>query len=265
MLQKCTTSKLARRAKTQACAFQIEIQTQAEADFPERVFVYSYRLFDRYNRRVVSLAVLADDRTDWKPDRFGYSLWGFEIGVRFPIVKLLEYADQAEELASQTNPFAIVVLAHVRTLETRGKPDERRNVKLALVKNLYEHGWSGDDIRKLFRFIDWIMDLPEELKQSFWQEFHEYEERKHMPYITSVERIGMEKGRQEGRKETLVEAIAMDVELKFPDQTAEIMKRVQELDDVDALRAALKAIKTAKTADEFRAALGHASNAGKPS
>src|SRR5215204_6287161 len=55
----------------------IEIQTQAEVEFPERVFVYSYRLYDRYNRKVVSLAVLADDRPAWKPSTFGYTLWGF--------------------------------------------------------------------------------------------------------------------------------------------------------------------------------------------
>jgi len=77
----------------------IEIQTQVETSFGERVFVYGYRLFDRYNRKVVSLAVLADDTPSWKPSSFGYALWGYEIGVRFPAIKLLDYADRMEELA----------------------------------------------------------------------------------------------------------------------------------------------------------------------
>lgn len=242
----------------------IEVQTQVEVDFPQRIFVYSYRLFDRYNRKVVSFAVLADDRQDWRPREFGYAMWGFEIGVRFPIVKLLDFADRVEELVKQPNPFGVVVAAHLKALETRRDPHDRRASKLALVKHLYEHGWSGDDIRKLFRFIDWIMDLPKELEQSFWHDYCEFEEEKHMPYITSVERIGMEKGMEKGlekgmekgmekgRIETLMEAIALDVDIKFPDQAADIMKLVQTLASVDALRSALKAVKTAATAEAFR-------------
>jgi hypothetical protein len=233
----------------------IEIQTQADANFAERLFVYSYRLFDRYNRKVVSLAVLADDRPEWKPNGFSYAMWGFEIGVRFPIVKLLDYATRTAELARHENPFAIVILAHLKTLETRRNPEDRRASKLALVKSLYERGWDADQVRKLFRFIDWIMDLPDELKKSFWQDFHAYEEEKKMPFITSVERIGIEKG----RREALIESIELDVESKFPEQASEIMKCIHAIEDVEKLGAAMRAIKTAKTPDEFRGAF-----AGKP-
>src|SRR5438132_6664726 len=40
----------------------IEVQGQAQATFPQRMFVYNIRTFDRYNRAVVSLTVLADDQ-----------------------------------------------------------------------------------------------------------------------------------------------------------------------------------------------------------
>jgi hypothetical protein len=36
----------------------VEVQGQREQGFPERMFVYSYRIYDRYRRPVVSLAVL---------------------------------------------------------------------------------------------------------------------------------------------------------------------------------------------------------------
>lgn len=38
----------------------IEIQGQPEKVFAERMYIYNYRLFDKYKRRVVSLAVLTD-------------------------------------------------------------------------------------------------------------------------------------------------------------------------------------------------------------
>ena len=38
------------------------------------MFVYNYRLFDRYKRPVASLAVLADAHKRWKPDSYGFSV-----------------------------------------------------------------------------------------------------------------------------------------------------------------------------------------------
>jgi hypothetical protein len=52
----------------------IEIQGQVDTEFPERLYIYNYRLFDRYKRKVVTLAVLADDRVAWRPNEFGYEL-----------------------------------------------------------------------------------------------------------------------------------------------------------------------------------------------
>ena len=65
------------------------------------------------------LAVLGDDRANWRPDHFGYDLWGCRVSFQFPIVKLLDYAPQVAALESHPNPFAAVVLAHLKTRETR--------------------------------------------------------------------------------------------------------------------------------------------------
>lgn len=66
----------------------VEVQSQPESGFAERMYVYNYRIYDRYQRTVVSLAVLGDERSTWKPNQFGYELWGCEVLFKFPIVKL---------------------------------------------------------------------------------------------------------------------------------------------------------------------------------
>lgn len=45
----------------------VEVQSQPEAEFARRMYVYNYRLFDRYNRRVASFAILGDNRRGWRP------------------------------------------------------------------------------------------------------------------------------------------------------------------------------------------------------
>jgi len=42
----------------------VEVQNQAEEQFGERMYVYHYRIFDRFRRPVVSLAVLGLRRKD---------------------------------------------------------------------------------------------------------------------------------------------------------------------------------------------------------
>src|SRR5271167_1026707 len=68
----------------------VEVQTTREAEFPQRMYVYNYRVFDRYNKKVASLAVLADNEPNWRPAEYRQEMFGCETGIRFPSVKLLD-------------------------------------------------------------------------------------------------------------------------------------------------------------------------------
>jgi hypothetical protein len=235
----------------------IEVQGEPEDDFPLRMFRYNVRAFDRYNRTVVSLAVLTDDRPDWRPDRFDYGDWGASTGIRFLTTKLLDWRGREAELEASANRFAPVVLAHLRALETRQNPEGRRHDKLRLIKGLYQRGWTAEDVRQLLRVIDWLLDLPWELQQGFQNELYTWQRETRMkPYITSFERYGMEKGLQQGRQqglqEGLHEGIAAALEAKFGPAGKRLIAKVRDIHDVKELRALLKAIPSAETLQEIR-------------
>src|SRR5215212_5424895 len=69
----------------------VEVQSQRDRDFAQRMFRYHARLYDRYQRQVISLTVLGDEEANWQPDRFSYGLWGCELALTFPVVKLLAF------------------------------------------------------------------------------------------------------------------------------------------------------------------------------
>lgn len=94
------------------------MQGQPDIDFPKRMYTYNYRIFDRFDRKVASLAILANDSPTWRPDYYSYELWGSKAGLWFPSVNLLEYKEKWEELEVSTNPFASVVMAHLKAMET---------------------------------------------------------------------------------------------------------------------------------------------------
>src|SRR5205085_12440260 len=135
---------------------------------------------------------LCDDQPNWRPSRFGYGGGGCRVGIRFPVVKLLDYASRQEELEGHANPFAQVVLAHLKAQETRRDAHTRRHWKTRLVQGLYQRGCSAADVRQLFRLIDWIMELPPELPHGFREDIHRFEEEHHMPYVTTIQRLGQE-------------------------------------------------------------------------
>lgn len=176
----------------------VEVQGQYEIVFDERMYTYHYRLFDKYRRRVASFAVLSDNNPTWKPGKYESHLWGCALTFVFPVAKLTEYQGQWATLEASRNPFAIVVMAHLKTQETRQDNEERRFWKFYLIRHLYEQGYGRQDIINLFQFIDWLMWLPLDAEQELWQEMAQLEVEKKMQYITSVERIGIQKGRKEG-------------------------------------------------------------------
>lgn len=185
----------------------LEIQSQRDENLPERLYIYNYRLYDRYRRSIATLVVLADPSPNWKPRGFHTRSLGCQIVMRFPVAKLMDYSDQLDALLQDPNPFALVTAAHLLTQQTRSNQAGRYAAKWRLARLLYQRQWDRQRIIDLFAIIDWMMRLPDDLERQLWQQLEILERNKHMPYITSVERFGIEKGVQQGAAGLLLRLI----------------------------------------------------------
>jgi hypothetical protein len=212
----------------------IEVQSQVQSVFAERMYVYNNRIFDRYRRKVVSLAVLADDQPSWRPTQYSYEIWGCQVLLKFPIVKLLDY--QLPTLESNANPFAVIILAHLITQRTSKDPQGRYQGKLRIAKSLYQRGYSRQDILKLMRLIEWMMTLPESLERDFDRELTRFEEENRMPYILSYERRALEalqalrQARQalyQARQEDILEVL----KVRFVDVPNSLEEAIHQIQD----------------------------------
>jgi hypothetical protein len=184
--------------QTKWILIHVEVQAEKEKDFSERMFVYNYRIYDRFKTPVTSIAILADESPSWNPEPFNYGMWGSQMGLNFISTKLLDYKDKWTYLEKIENPFAIVVMAHLKALETKNDTSLRKQWKFELAKLLYEKGYLEKEVLDLYKFIDWILNLPDKLEELFLQEISIYEKEKKMPYVTNAERIGEKRGEKRG-------------------------------------------------------------------
>jgi hypothetical protein len=119
-------------------------------------------------------------------------------------------------------------------------------------------------IRRLFRLIDWMMKLPDELEQQVCLEIERFEEARKMPYITSIERLGIkkgemigkkrgeERGEERGKRDGLLQGIEIALRIKFGQRGNRLLDELRALDDSVVLSRILEHIPDAKTLDEVR-------------
>jgi hypothetical protein len=187
-----------KRGKSLILLLHIEVQGSKEKNFEERMLIYAMRIYDRFKQLPCSLAILCDSNANWRPQQCSLATPGSKLDFEFTAAKLLDYKAQWDALAANPNPFAIVVMAHLKAQETRNRAKERKNWKFWLVRSLYEKGYNRGQVLDLFKFLDCILGLPAGLDNSFWKDLKTYEAEKQMTYITSVEKIGFKRGQEAG-------------------------------------------------------------------
>ncbi|NJK30577.1 MAG: hypothetical protein HC940_10750, partial [Acaryochloris sp. SU_5_25] len=71
----------------------VEVQSQSEAEFAERMFTYSIRIFDQFRQVPISLAILCDESLSWRPSGYAADYADTSLNFRFGMVKLLDWRD----------------------------------------------------------------------------------------------------------------------------------------------------------------------------
>jgi len=208
----------------------IEVQSQAKPGFMERMFIYFYRGYDKMvekNIPMISVAILADDNPNYRPDEYYFSLFGFEMRMKIPVVKILDYKLKKElrdKLESTTNPMSMIVKAQLKSHEIKkADNDTKFEVTKELIRQCYQHGYSKEDTRQVMNFFDWVIRLPEPYKNRLKEVIRKIEEEFKMEYIPIWlrderkegekigEKIGIEKKAKETAKELIKRGVDMDI------------------------------------------------------
>lgn len=229
----------------------VEVQSQYDVTFSQRMYVYNYRAFDLYQKPVLSLAILGDARLNWRPDSFGYGFAGSEVNIKFSIVKLLDYESRWSELESNLNPFAMIVMAHLKTKATTGNPEQREVWKWSLIRGLYDRELTKERIIKLFQIIDRMMTLPNPLQQSLDSKIQQFEEKRTMPLLSNMELRGLERGKEIGALQKARDYIKVVLQARFGSVASNVENSLGQITDLSVLDQILVIAARANSWDEF--------------
>jgi len=206
---------------------------------------------------------LADFDPKWRPVEYHHRLWGTEAGLTFRAAKLLDYRDRWGELEVSRNPFATAVMAHLKAQVTAKDGKERLRWKLILAKMLFGKGYKRSQVIELFRFMDYVLALPQDLEIGYETQMADFEEGSKLTYLSRFEQRAMERGIEQGIDKGIEKGIEQGVvaaarqsvvdvlETRFIRVPRRIIAGVNRIADVKKLRALVRTAAVVENVKEF--------------
>ena len=145
----------------------------------------------------------------------------------------------------------MVVMAHLKTKATNSNLSAREQWKWNLARLLYEKGYNRKEIVDLYKVIDLMMALSEDLQLSFDQKFANYQEERKMPLVTNIERRAIEKTRKETQKETRKQDITKLLQVRFGDIPQSLLENINQIDDTSFLEQIFVSAINISSLEEF--------------
>jgi predicted transposase/invertase (TIGR01784 family) len=225
-----------KKGKEEWILIHIEVQGSRDKDFAKRMFMYRYRVLDKYDKPITSLAILTDKHKSYKPNVYRYEFMGNELYYKFNTYKVLDANEK--ELKQSNNPFAVVVRVVQTALKKDKMPENQLfDLKLELVKELLKKNFTKEKIRNLLQFLKlYIRFDNQELINKFEKELDII---KNQQTTMGLEEFVLDRERRVGRKEGRKEGIEEGMSIKEIEEKTNFTRNLLTQTDFDEDKIAL--------------------------
>ena len=243
----------------------VEPQAYAQKDFNERMFIYFSRLYEKYRRKILPVAIFSYDQERDEPDTFQIGFSFLEV-LRFQFYKLELKKLNWRHYIDSNNPAAAALLSKMGF-----KPGERVRVKLEFMRMLARLKQDPARTELLGGFFETYLKLNREEEEQLYHELGKID-KKEADTIMQITTSWHEKGRMEGRVEGRVEgrtegrieggqdAICKYLVTRFKIDPVIARDKVQHITDRDVLDRTLTELFTAGSVGEAQSIIQNAVN-----
>ncbi|WP_316835520.1 hypothetical protein [Pedobacter nutrimenti] len=145
----------------------VEIEGGDDTQFAYRLLQYNYRIRDKYNVSVATIAVFTGDRNQKRQTNYRDELLGTVLSFRYTSYHVFDH--QQDILLKNKNPFALIALACQKALlEGKIPEEELNNQRLEIVKALLKQNYDPDRVRSFILFIkNFIFIKDQDINRNF--------------------------------------------------------------------------------------------------
>jgi hypothetical protein len=187
-----------------------EIQDEYRANFPERMYTYFSRIWDKYHRPVSAYAILIENNTITRTNKFEMQCLNTHLVYQYRVYKVT--LQDEEELRKSDNPFALFTLIAKSVMQGSKEGDVNLlEIKRKLAKEIIRKQVPDDKKELLFRFLRMYVHFENtENKRIFEQDLVQLTGGKYTMglddlIIDRAKREGRQEGIQKGRQEGIQE------------------------------------------------------------
>ncbi|MDD2443041.1 MAG: Rpn family recombination-promoting nuclease/putative transposase [Desulfotomaculaceae bacterium] len=228
----------------------VEPQAYEQKKFNERMFIYFSRLYEKYRRKVLPIAVFSYDRVRDEPDRFELGFSFLEV-LNFQFYKLELKKLNWREYIHTDNPVAAALLSKMGF-----KPEERVKVKLEFMRMLVRMRLDPARMELLTGFFETYLNLNSEEKEQYNRELGKLDSEE-AGVIMQITTSWHAEGRAEGRVERTGEIICKYLARKFGEKSAGLQQKVVQITELEKLDDILEELFAANNIEEARAIINN--------
>lgn len=164
-----------KNGKEQWVLVHIEIQAQDETNFSKRMFEYFYRIYDRYEQKIVAIALFTNSSKK-STDSYNYLYFGTALSYTFNKYVLTDFDEK--ELHTSPKLFGKVLLAALYLNKTKHNVLQRSILKEQLLKEIASLQLDNAlEMSALLYFTDYLLTLPKELTKNLNEEILQFIKR----------------------------------------------------------------------------------------
>ena len=210
----------------------IEVQGYRDLDFSHRMFIYFYRLTDRFSVPVSAMALLTDTDKSWRPGRYQASCMDTQVVYVYPVFKLADYTE--DDFTGSENPWALVIKTALIGLRSNWDDESLLKMKVHLYREFREKGYPANKTRMFLQFLKYHLSFEE--KEFFLKFDHEIltvENKKDSPMgiIELVKEHLIEEARQEGIEKGIEKGMTKGELVKTRKVTLRIIEKCPDWTD----------------------------------
>jgi predicted transposase YdaD len=212
-----------KNGKVRWILIHIEVQGRYDKRFAERMFIYFYRIRDKYHRDIVAWAILTDTNKKFVPTEYKESFLGTSVSYEFNMLKAINQNEKT--LQESNNPFSIVMLTVLLALKKK-RVDEIKlvDLKMDIVKHLYRKEIPKKKIQAVMNFLKHYVRFNEENTLIFDKKLDSFTGKS---YPMGIEQFLLQRAKKEGVIEGELKGIEKGIQEGVDIQLKETIKNAR--------------------------------------